>query len=90
MHSTHPVQHPCLSDADWGLSSDAVPALRPQVNLTLDQTDLVARIAAANPRTVVVAISPGPFLTPFRDSVAAILDFGMPGEQVRWLPVTVL
>ena len=28
-----------------------------------------------------VTISPGPFLTPWRDSVAAIVDFGFPGEQ---------
>ena len=35
----------------------------------------------AQPKTVVVTISPGPFLTPWRESVAAILDMGMAGEQ---------
>ena len=51
---------------------------------TLDlgqSSELVAAVAAANPRTIVVAISPGPFLTPWRHAVAAIVDFGFPGEQ---------
>lgn len=52
-----------------------------RVNMTLDQSDLVHAIAAANPKTIVVTISPGPFLTPWRASVAAIVDFGFPGEQ---------
>ena len=47
-----------------------------RTTLALDQSDLVTAIAAAQPNTIVVAISPGPFLTPWRDSVAAILDFG--------------
>jgi beta-glucosidase len=49
--------------------------------LSLDQSDLVAAVAAAQRNTIVVAISPGPFLTPWRASVAAIVDFGFPGEQ---------
>ena len=28
-----------------------------------------------------ITISPGPFLTPWRDAAAAIVDFGFPGEQ---------
>jgi hypothetical protein len=31
---------------------------------------------------VVITVSPGPFMTSWRDSVDAIVDFGFPGEQV--------
>jgi beta-glucosidase len=54
---------------------------RDRATLALDQSALVASVAAVQPNTVVVAISPGPFLTPWRDDVAAILDMGFPGEQ---------
>ena len=50
-------------------------------SLALNQSEIVAPIAAAQPNTVVVAVSPGPFLTPWRDAVRAILDVGLPGEQ---------
>ena len=36
------------------------------------------------------SISPGPFLTPWRTSVAAIVDFGFPGEQEGAAAVDVL
>ena len=49
--------------------------------LALNQSDLIPAIAHANPRTLVVAISPGPFLTGWSASVAALLDMGLPGEQ---------
>ena len=54
-----------------------------RTTLALDQSDLVTAIAAAQPNTIVVAISPGPFLTPWRDSVAAILDFGTKHHPLR-------
>eukprot|EP00911_Craspedida_sp_UC1_P002688 UC1_evm1s1974 len=50
-------------------------------DLDMNQTDLVPVVAAANPNTIVVSVSPGPFITPWRDSVKAILDLGYPGEQ---------
>ena len=52
-----------------------------RATLLLDQSDLVTTVAAVQPNTIVIAISPGPFLTPWRDAVAAIVDFGFAGEQ---------
>ncbi|WP_346618420.1 glycoside hydrolase family 3 C-terminal domain-containing protein [Blastococcus sp. HT6-4] len=46
-----------------------------------DQDELVARVAAANPRTVVVLNTPGAVLMPWRDEVAAVLQVWYPGEQ---------
>lgn len=60
------------------------------VNITLVQSELVDTIAKANKNTIVVAISPGPFLTPWRGSVAAIVDFGFSGEQEGLAVVDVL
>ena len=50
-------------------------------NITLAQSELVSTVAAVQPNTVVVTITPGPFLTDFRDDAAAIVDMGFPGEQ---------
>ncbi|MFF8717587.1 glycoside hydrolase family 3 protein [Streptomyces sp. NPDC015184] len=45
------------------------------------QDELVARVAAANPRTVVVVNAGAPVEMPWRDDVAAILLTWFPGEQ---------
>jgi len=51
-------------------------------NLTLGQSDLVDSIASVKPSsTVVITVSPGPYVAPWADSVAAIVDFGLSGEQ---------
>jgi len=52
-----------------------------RVSLELIQSDLVDAIAQSQPNTIVVAISPGPFLTPWRFVVKSIIDVGLPGEQ---------
>lgn len=52
-----------------------------RTSLDLVQSNLVAKIAEVQQRTIVVTISPGPFLTPWRDLVSAILDIGLSGEQ---------
>jgi beta-glucosidase len=52
-----------------------------RVNISLDQSEVVTTVSAAQPNTIVVTISPGPFVTPWREAVAAILDMGMAGEQ---------
>lgn len=52
-----------------------------RATLKLDQSDLVDLVAEAAKKTVVVAVSPGPFLTPWASAVGAILDLGYPGEQ---------
>ncbi len=46
-----------------------------------DQDGLVAKVAAANPRTVVVLQTGGPVLTPWRDGVPAIVEGWYPGQQ---------
>jgi beta-glucosidase len=46
-----------------------------------DQDGLIAKVAAANPRTTVVLETGGPVLTPWRDQVAAIVEAWYPGEQ---------
>jgi beta-glucosidase len=46
-----------------------------------DQDELVARVAAVNPRTVVVLNTPGAVLMPWIDDVAAVLQVWYPGEQ---------
>ncbi len=53
------------------------------VSLTLEdgQDKLIAAVAKANPRTVVVLETGGPVLTPWRDQVSAILAAWYPGTQ---------
>jgi beta-glucosidase len=45
------------------------------------QDQLIAAVAAANPDTVVVLQTAGPVLTPWRDSVAALLEAWYPGQE---------
>jgi beta-glucosidase len=45
-----------------------------------DQDGLVTRVAAANPRTVVVLQTGAPVLTPWRDQVPALLEAWYPGQ----------
>ena len=49
--------------------------------LNLSQAELVPAIAAANPKTIVLTITPGPFLTDWLPHAAALVDMGLPGEQ---------
>ena len=45
------------------------------------QDELVARVAAVNPRTIVVVNAGSPVLMPWRDDVAAILVTWFPGQE---------
>ncbi|QPV63128.1 glycoside hydrolase family 3 C-terminal domain-containing protein [Halosimplex litoreum] len=45
-----------------------------------DQDDLIEAVAAANDRTVVVANTSGPFETPWREDVAAVVASWYPGQ----------
>ncbi|HCT75752.1 MAG TPA: glycosyl hydrolase, partial [Micromonosporaceae bacterium] len=45
------------------------------------QNELVRRVAAANPRTIVVVNAGAPVLMPWRDDVAAILWAWLPGQE---------
>ncbi len=54
---------------------------RPSMALTGVQDQLVAAVAAANPRTVVVVKSGAPVLMPWLDQVPAVLEAWYPGEE---------
>jgi len=59
------------------LSLNLIPYAGP--NGTSDA--LVSAVAAANKKTIVVMVSPGPVLTPWRDEVAAIVAAFLPGQE---------
>jgi beta-glucosidase len=54
---------------------------RDSLVLPRDQDALVAAVAAANPRTIVVLEGSGPVVMPWLDAVPAILTAWYPGEQ---------
>ncbi len=53
----------------------------PSLGLPGDQDALIEAVAAVNPHTVVVLDTGGPTLTPWRDSVAGILEAWYPGQE---------
>ena len=54
---------------------------RPTLDLAGDQNELVRRVAAANPNTVVVVNAGAPVLLPWLDSVAGVLWWWLPGQE---------
>ena len=54
---------------------------RPNMDLPGRQDELVARVATANPRTIVVLQSGGPLTLPWIDSVAAVTQAWYPGQE---------
>ncbi|WP_370616651.1 beta-glucosidase family protein [Mumia sp. Pv 4-285] len=54
---------------------------RESLDLPGRQDELVRRVAAANPRTVVVVNAGAPVLMPWRDEVAAVLLSWFPGQE---------
>lgn len=54
---------------------------RPTLALGDGQDELVSAIVAANPRTVVSVVSPGPVLMPWSKEVPAILESWLPGQE---------
>ena len=54
---------------------------RSDLRLPGRQDDLVAAVAAANPRTIVVVNAGGPVELPWRDDVAAVLLAWFPGQE---------
>jgi beta-glucosidase len=54
---------------------------RTSLSLQPAQDELVRRVAAINPRTIVVLAAGSPVLMPWRDSVAAILLTWFPGQE---------
>lgn len=63
---------------------------RPNLDLPHRQNELVARVAAVNPKTVVVLQSGGPVLTPWLDKVAALMQAWYLGQEVGSAIVDVL
>jgi beta-glucosidase len=53
----------------------------PDIRLPGRQDELVARVAAANPRTVVVLQTGGPVEMPWLDQVAAVVQAWYPGQE---------
>ena len=54
---------------------------RAGLDLPADQDELVRRVAAANPRTVVVVNAGAPVLLPWREDVPAVLLSWFPGQE---------
>jgi beta-glucosidase len=54
---------------------------RTNIDLTGPQDELIRRVAAANPRTVVVLQSGGPLRMPWLGEVAAVLEAWYPGQE---------
>ena len=77
------VDQRCMSlIAECGGGGQAVPP-SPQSTQTAfgDQNALIGAIAAANPHTAVVLETGAPVLTPWRESVGALLEAWYPGED---------
>ena len=53
---------------------------RRSLRLPSDQDELIAAVAAANPRTVVVLVTGGAVAMPWLDRVAAVLEVWLPGD----------
>jgi beta-glucosidase len=53
-------------------------------SLPEDQDDLIEKVAAANPRTVVVLNTGGAVAMPWADKVCAILEMWYPGQEGGW------
>jgi len=54
---------------------------RPNLSLPGDQNALIAAVAAANPRTVVVLNTGGPVVMPWLSKVSAVIEAWYPGEE---------
>lgn len=59
-------------------------------SLPEDQDELIAKVAAANPRTIVVLNTCSPVAMPWRDRVRAILEMWYPGQEGGWATANVL
>ncbi len=54
---------------------------RPDLRLPGNQDELIAAVAQANPRTIVVLDTGGPVLMPWADQAAAIIEAWYPGQE---------
>jgi beta-glucosidase len=60
------------------------------LSLPENQDELIRRVAAANPRTIVVLNTGGPVAMPWKDSVRAILEMWYPGQEGGWATANLL
>lgn len=74
------------SNDEW----ESEGADRADLSLPGDQDELVARVARANPRTVVVHNAGAPMLMPWIDDVAAVLQVWYPGQEAGTAIASVL
>ncbi len=65
------------TNADWETEGED----RDTMTLPGDQDELIRRVAAVNPRTVVVINAGSPVAMPWLDDVAAVLQVWFPGEE---------
>ncbi|BCL78124.1 beta-glucosidase [Ktedonobacteria bacterium brp13] len=54
---------------------------RPTMDLPAEQVELIQRVAAANPRTIVVLNTGAPISMPWLDQVAAVIQSWYPGQE---------
>jgi beta-glucosidase len=54
---------------------------RPNMDLPAEQNELIARVAAANPNTVVVLNTGSPITMPWLENIAAVLQAWYPGQE---------
>jgi beta-glucosidase len=60
------------------------------IELPEGQDELMAKVAAVAPRTVVVLNTGGPVLMPWKDKVGAILEMWYPGQEGGWATADIL
>jgi len=92
----HPFEISFFSDAGGGATdaakladvaivfvatSSAEGSDRGSLSYNSGDNDMITQIAAAQPKTVVVAVAPGQVLMPWADSVASIIFSLMPGQM---------
>jgi beta-glucosidase len=76
------VDKPCMSLIPQCSGGQATPANPEATQLAFgDQDSLISSVAAANSNTVVVLQTGAPVLTPWRESINALLEAWYPGED---------
>jgi beta-glucosidase len=60
------------------------------LSLAEEQDELIERVAAVNPRTIVVLNTGAPVAMPWKDSVRAILEMWYPGQEGGWATADLL
>jgi beta-glucosidase len=76
------VDKPCMSLTPQCSGGQATPANPEATQLAFgNQDNLISAIAAANPNTVVVLETGAPVLTPWRESINALLEAWYPGQD---------